>query len=371
MKPGDFLIDATRGEKRFRVKELLFEGKSYQIALATDTLMEDKLVCVKAIVYDAARLDDKAYVAARRKALHQEMNFLALKAHLLPEPLDWIQLDGSDTALEREPVLVYEYMHGETLFDHVMSKSPEGMSPARALRMTAEIGRFLGEIHQEKWVFRDLDPRHVIISVDDVIHMVGCGNATPFAERPNATKMDMNPAYTAPEIRGEESGQFLRGAADIYSLAALMTFLLTGQEPRERPENPLTREAYDKLSALDPPGISLLIARCMQPLAKSRFARVERFLPFCDISSLPTPQTKDFGMLQLPAPWSGAERPENRATRSTLSAGPLISVARGSEPQPDQPIAKAPTGCRGILVRLGLASTVIVASLSAILIIAN
>jgi len=106
-------------------------------------------------------------------------------------------------------------------------------------------------------------------------------------------------------------------------------------------------------------------------LAKNRFARVERFLPFCDISSLPTPQTKDFGMLQLPAPWSGAERPENRATRSTLSAGPLISVARGSEPQPDQPIAKAPTGCRGILVRLGLASTVIVASLSAILIIAN
>ena len=322
MKPGDFLVDASRAEQRFRIKELLFEGRSYQIALATDTWMEDKLVCVKTIVYDAARLQDKVYVASRRKALHQEMQFLALPAHLLPEPLDWIQLDGSVTALEREPVLVYEYMHGETLYDHVISKSPNGMAPARALRIANEIARFLAEIHAADWVFRDLDPRHVIISVDDVIHIVGCGNATPLGHRPNATALVLNPAYAAPEIREEESGQFLRGAADIYSLAALLTFLLTGHEPRERPENPLTREAYDQLSAMQPPGIALLIARCLQPLAKNRFARAERFLAFCDIETLPTPQTKDFGLLQLPAPWSGAERPENRATASKLSAGP-------------------------------------------------
>lgn len=360
MKPNDFLIDAVRGEKRFRIKELLHEGKSYQIALAADTLMEDKLVCVKAIVYDEARLDDKAYVAGRRKALHNEMQFLATSAHLLPEPLDWIQLEGSSTVLEREPVLVYEYMHGETLYEHVRAKSPEGMAPARALRLAAEIGRFLAEIHQADWVFRDLDPRHIIISVDDVIHMVGCGNATKLGERPNTTKMELNPAYAAPEIRAEESGQFLRGAADVYSLGALLTFLLTGREPRERPENPLSKEAYDKLSAMDPPGIALLIARCMQPLAKNRFARMERLLPFIDLANLPTPQTKDFGLLQLPAPWSGAESPDNRATRSTLSAGPLISVAREV---PEQPVAvtanktslqEQPKGCRGLLVRLGL-----------------
>lgn len=375
MRPGDFLVDASRDERRFRIKEFLYEGRSYQIALAEDTLMEDKLVCVKAIVYDEAKLGDKAYVASRRKALHQEMQFLALPAHLLPEPLDWIQLDGSDTSLEREPVLVYEYMHGETLFDHVVGKYPEGMAPARALRIVGELGRFLAEIHHEKWVFRDLDPRHVIISVDDVIHVVGCGNATPMGARPNVTKMVLNPCYAAPEIRDETSGQFLRGAADIYSLAALLTFLLTGVEPRERPENPLTRAAYDKLSALEPPGIALLIARCIQPLAKNRFARVERFLQFCDMAHLPTPQTKDFGLLQLPAPWAGAE-PENRATASKLSAGPLISVAR-SQHQPDvvqngdQPVQKAPTGCRAVLVRLGLASATLLVCASVIAFIAS
>jgi hypothetical protein len=122
---------------------------------------------------------------------------------------------------------------------------------------------------------------------------------------------------------------------------------------------------------MDPPGISLLIARCMQPLAKNRFARVERFLPFCDIANLPTPQTKDFGMLQLPAPWSGAERPENRATRSSLSAGPLISTEKRPQAKPDDPIANAPKGCRAILIRFGLTSGVLLASVSALLIIAS
>lgn len=331
MQAGTFLEDVGRSERRFRVKELLFDAGEYQIALAEDVLMDDKLVCVKTIAYDTAQTSDKKYVGMRRKALHEELTFLSLPVHLLPEPLDWVQVAESNTVLPREPLLVYEYVHGETLYDLVTSRHPEGIAPSRALRITRELCRFLGQIHERKWVFRNLDPRHVIIGYDDVIHLVGCGNATPLGQEPNPTRATLNSAYVAPEVRGEVSGKFLRAAADLYSLGALLSFMLTGEEPRTSVENPLTATAHDRLTKLEPPGMTLLVARLMQPLAKKRFGRAEALLPYTTPASLPKPTDDGFGLLQLPAPWTGAEPPETRASRSKLSPGPLISVEKAPE----------------------------------------
>ena len=326
---SDFLEDVVRREQRFRIEKMLFEAGEYQIALASDVLMDDKLVCVKTIAYDTARVDNKKYVGMRRKALHEELGFLSLPVHLLPEPLDWIQLEHSETALPREPLLVYEYVHGETLYDLVQKRHPDGIAPTRALRIMRELCRFLGQIHQHKWVFRNLDPRHVIISYDDIIHIVGCGNATPMGQPPNPTRASMESPYAAPEIRGEVSGKLLRPSADIYSLGALLSFMLTGEEPRASVENPLTQRAFESLSACELPGLALLVARCIQPMAKNRFGRAEKLLPFTEPSRLPRPTDEGFGLLQLPAPWTGAESPDNRATRSKLSAGPLLSEPGG------------------------------------------
>jgi serine/threonine protein kinase len=331
MNAGQFLEDASRGERRFRVRELLFDGGDYQIALAEDVQMDDKLVCAKTIAYESDRTNDKKYVALRRKALHQELGFLAQPIHLLPEPLDWIQLEESATVLGREPVLVYEYTHGDTLYDLVRTRYPEGIAPTRALRMAREIAQFLVHLHRRKWVYRNLDPRHVIVGFDDVIHLVGFGNAMPMGEKPNPTRVIMESAYVAPEVRSERSGKLLRPAADIYSLGALMSFMLSGEEPRMSVENPLTKDAYERLSNVEPSGLPLLVARMMQPMAKQRFGRADRLLPFMQPHTLPSPQTDGFGLLQLPAPWSGAERPDNRATRSALSAGPLISIEKGED----------------------------------------
>jgi serine/threonine protein kinase len=333
MNQGQFLEDVNRGERRFRVRELLFDGGDYQIALAEDVQMDDKLVCAKTIAYESDRTDDKKYVAMRRKALHEELGFLAQPIHLLPEPLDWIQLEESATVLGREPVLVYEYTHGETLYDLVRTRHPGGVAPTRALRIAREVCQFLVHLHRKKWVYRNLDPRHVIVGYDDVIHLVGFGNAMAIGEKPNPTRVSVDSAYIAPEVRKERSGKLLRPAADIYSLGALMSFMLTGEEPRMSVENPLTKRAYDRLNDVDPPGLALLVARAMQPMAKQRFGRAERMLPYTQMHNLPTPKTDGFGLLQLPAPWTGAERPDSRAARSKLSPGPLISVEGTPEEQ--------------------------------------
>lgn len=328
MEINEYLIDEQRGEKRFRIKSFLNESDSYQIALAEDTAMDDKLVCVKTIHYDANRTEEKEYIDLRRKALKNELNFLAESCHLLPEPLDWIKLD-SETSIPSEPVLVYEYMHGDNLFDLVQSRYPKGMNPNRALRFIREIAIFLQTIHRRKYVFRDLDPRHIIVGFDDIIHVVGCGNALHADEKLNPEKFETNPVYTAPEIRNEMSGKLIKPACDVYSLGALFSFLLTGIEPKSNTESPFPRAAYDRLIKLED-GIQLIVARLMMPMAKQRFGNISRLLPYLNTSTLPKKSDKGFGLIELPKPWTGNDS-ESRPANSSISNGPLLSVDKEKE----------------------------------------
>ncbi len=329
MRPGATLTDARTGQARFQVQSLLASGKHYQIALGQDTRMENKQVCLKSIEYDPKLMQQAGYLEGRRDALRRELELLTLPSHLLPEPLDWLEIEagalGAGAGLE--PVLVYEYQHGEPLYDMVRARAPQGMHPHRALRMIRELAKFCDDLHERGYVFRDFDPRHIIVGFDDIIHLVGCGNAVKRGESMNVFKMNTNPRYTAPEIRRELSGKVVRPACDVYSLGCLLSFLLTGIEPTPTAEAPLEADAYDLLrSDQTPEGVRLLIARCLQPLAQKRFGSARKLLAHCEPDNLPKLSDPDFGLVGLPAPWDGPEGMDNRALRSKLSAGPLVSV---------------------------------------------
>lgn len=341
MQPGSFLVDHARQEQRFQIKSLLSAGKNYQIALAQDTHLEGKLVCVKTIEYDVEHIQDPRYVQGRRQALKLELEFLAGPHHMLPEPLDWIEVSESLADAGPEPLLIYEYQHGQTLYEMMREKHPKGMNPNRALRIFAELVKFTGELHAQGYLFRDFDPRHLIVGFDDIIHVVGCGNAVPRDEKLNVYKMNTNPAYTAPEIRREISGAAVRPACDFYSLGALLTFMLTGIEPLGRVEAPLDVDAYEALKR-QAPGLQLLIARCMQPLGQKRFNTAAQLLAFCDMERLPGPTTEGFALMALPQPWDGPEGMDNASLRSKLSPGPLISQRNpeAAAPAPAQEVAQ-------------------------------
>lgn len=340
MQPGQFLKDIRHQEERFRIKELLAQGKHYQIAIAEDTRLEDKLVCVKTIEYDAKHASDANYIKGRRQALKDELHFLTLATHLLPEPFDWIEVGQSAVGQAPEPLLIYEYQHGQTLFELVRTRHPQGMNPRRALRIFSELVGFAGDLHAQGYIFRDFDPRHIIVGFDDIIHVVGCGNAVKRGEKMNVYKMNTNPCYTAPEIRRELSGKVVRPACDFYSLGCLLVFMLTGNETRPQVESPLDADSYDRLKSGEfPAGYRLLIARCLQPLAQKRFATASKLQPYCFPQSLPHAQSDGFGLLDLPVPWSGPEGAQSAAARSNISRGPLISQKTEQETRP----AQAPT----------------------------
>jgi serine/threonine protein kinase len=340
MTRDNFLIDAGDGTQRFRALELLATGRSHQIVRVEEAASDGaRSLCARAALYDAERTDDADYMQGRREAMEAERRFLQeVESPLLPEPVAFFRatLDATlgtttdEAGFEGEPVLVCEWREGLTIFEWIRREHPEGCDPTKALEMLGELVEFLTAVHKAGYVYRDLDPRHFIVDADGaLVGAVGFGNATPRAERPNPHKFayDASP-YVAPEIRGDRSGTMLRPAADSYAVGALMSFILTGEEPRTVVENPLGHLAYERLSNLDPPGLALLVARLIQPHAKNRVGRMERLAKYTTPDGLPTMHTKGFGMLLLPAPFSGVEDPKNnRALKSKLSAGPLISVA--------------------------------------------
>ncbi len=328
LSKGQILKNEKTGEGRFRIGSLLGEGKSFFIAEGEDTHLEDMTVVLKAIRYSDSPSPDE--VKERAEALQLELEALTHPSSLLPEPIDFLDVESDLGFGPTEPVLVLEYVSGRTLREEV-KRAGTGLTPARALRIIHEIALTLADLNDAGFVFRDLDPDHVIVGFDDVLHLVGTGNIARIEARPLRAKMSLSPRYSAPEIRGERSGKFLISRADVYALGALLSFLLTGTEPTTQVEGPLSTDAHGRLMTL-PEGYRLLVARSLQPMAKNRFASVRAMLDHLDVRALPTRQTKGFLKAELPLPFDRSV-PDNRSTRSKLSSGPLVSQPAYTPPK--------------------------------------
>ncbi len=343
MKPGKRLIDRQQGETPYRVEELIATGDHYQIAGAHDE-DRDRGVALRAILYDGE--SDAEVVAGHRAALKRQWRFLEdlSDVGLVVRGDAWLELDESPIDRPPEPIIVCERIDGVTLYDWICEEHPRGVDPARALAMIGEVADFLAVAHRKKWLWRDFDPRRFVVDDEERLRAVSIGRVIKRGAPLQAGQLEINADYVAPEIREEMTGKLQRPAADIYGVGALMSFLLTGEEPRHRVESPLSYRAYERIQELQMPGIELLLARLLQPLAKKRLGRAEKLRAFCDVDTLPTREMKGFEMCTLPAPWLGLdiENPaENKGLGSSLSSGPLVSVptapgeasvAEGAEP---------------------------------------
>lgn len=173
------------------------------------------------------------------------------------------------------PYFAMELVAGVTLFDLVTVRGP------CSVRQVVEIVRQLCDaataVHRAGLVHRDIKPSNVMVTRVSAgapeIKLIDFGLAEEMGQRTRFSAVMGTPGYVAPEVsRGEPAD----ARADVFGIAALLKFLLTGHEPGTTTrtiDNASSRPGHFAFPACRP--IEHLLADCSSdcPADRPRTAR--------------------------------------------------------------------------------------------------
>jgi serine/threonine-protein kinase len=253
------------------------------------------------------------------------------------------------------PYIVMEYVEGRTLDDLMAESGP--LHPDRAVDLVLQVCAGLEHAHAAGLVHRDIKPQNLLVRPDDTVKVADFGIARPLdaTQLTEAGTVLGTASYLAPE---QALGEPVTGAADIYSLGAVLYELLAGRPPysfesladltvkqREGPPPPIAGVSVElenvvrRCLAADPenrPGSAALVAR---ELAQAS--------PEPPTEPLPAPEVTAVTQVAGPAPRrihvSGRAQVGAAAVLgvAALAGGLAFGLTRGSDepaPPPEQPI---------------------------------
>lgn len=321
--------DPTHGD--LVVERHLLQGRNFDVVRARTA--DDR-----AVIARAARFEDlsgsgaETNAAQWTEAVEREVEMAASACPNLPSnPMLW-RLPDTDV-----PVVVYDFVEGKRLDAWVADRGHDQVTDLEILTLARGIAVALADLHGRGFVHRNPGPEHVIVRPDGTPVLIGLANGSTKGGPACLAKSTVDDAYSAPEIQRELSGQFNTPRSDVYAFGMLLSFMATGERPTGDVGSPITRTAWDRLSARAE-GISLVIAKCTQPLQKNRFPSMEKLIKFLEMDALPTPRTEGFGPLALLAPWGRGEPDSLRVGH--LSPGPLVDRPReGAQAETPAPTA--------------------------------
>ncbi len=122
--------------------------------------------------------------------------------------------------------LVMEYKEGQTLKEIVTVGGPASLE--LALDWIIELARIVQYLHHSDPIIihRDITPENIVVNKDNQISLIDFGTANRFSSGSTGTVVGKT-SYMAPEqFKGKFSEQ-----TDLYSLACVAYFLVTGREP--------------------------------------------------------------------------------------------------------------------------------------------
>lgn len=161
--------------------------------------------------------------------------------------------------------LVMEYLEGETLAKVIQRDGPA--SELQCLKWGLELAQVLDYLHRQEKpiIFRDLKPDNIIVTDDKHIKLIDFGLARQFDPvKRHDTQASGSVGYAPPE-QWEDTNQ-TDERSDIYSLGAVLFYVLTGRPPspvygsqRLRPYRPTIEQ-----------GAEAIVLRCLQPNPNDR-----------------------------------------------------------------------------------------------------
>jgi serine/threonine protein kinase/ribosomal protein L40E len=220
------LIGPVLLANRYQLLSCIGQGGMGAVYKAADTKFNNRPVAIKEMSSSGL---PQARLQEAEAAFEHEAHLLADLLHPnLPRIYEHF-------AENDRSYLVMDFIDGQTLEEH-LAKIGGGPLPVEQVAKWAEqlcdVLSYLHS-HQPPIVFRDLKPANVMIGDSGHIYLIDFGIARIFKPgKQHDTVALGSPGYAAPEQYGKAQST---PRSDIYSLGALLHYLLTGSDPSEQP----------------------------------------------------------------------------------------------------------------------------------------
>lgn len=179
---------------------------------------------------------------------------------------------------------VMEYIDGISLYHYIQERGP--LNEKEALNFITKIAKAVEFIHINNFTHYDLKPQNIMIrSINNKPVLIDFGLSKQFDEEGEATSTMMyahSEGYSPIELYNREMGMnIFSPQTDIYSIGAILLFLLTGSRP------PSALHLLEKGLTIPNhilPQIAYTIKKAMAPFRVNRFQTVGEFLKSINLS---------------------------------------------------------------------------------------
>ena len=156
-------------------------------------------------------------------------------------------------------VLVMEYVEGITLEEYIGKNAP--LDEEEALTLMKGVCDIVAFLHNSRpqILYRDIKPSNFMISAGGELRLLDFGTALSQTGGVQSEEICGTRGYAAPEQLKNSS---VRADADVYSLAAVYSYMLSAVDPAKPPFHPLTG---DELGRMVSRSSKKLIDQCLSP----------------------------------------------------------------------------------------------------------
>ncbi|MGP9733650.1 Stk1 family PASTA domain-containing Ser/Thr kinase [Brachybacterium sp. AOP42-C2-15] len=211
---------------RYRLGKILGTGGMAEVFIAEDTRLH-RTVAVKVLRSDLAR--DANFQERFRREAHSaaSLNHPSIVAVYDTGEEQQTTITGADVTI---PYIVMEYVHGDTLREHIKPEHP--MDAHQAGEIMAALLSALEYSHRAGIVHRDIKPGNIMINEAGAVKVMDFGIARAIADATSAMTATQAVMGTAQYLSPEQArGQLVDARSDIYSAACVMFEMLTGRPP--------------------------------------------------------------------------------------------------------------------------------------------
>lgn len=256
---GWILKKGTILKKRYLIESLIGKGGFGATYLAKDKKMFNQLRAIKEI--PDAFFDEK------------EDEFLTILNHpAIPKLYERFSVGSLHYS-------VMEYVEGKDL-QELTHKLKGGMLESVVLQLMEQIFDVLSYIHSQKVIHRDLKPENILVKKDNSIALIDFGIAKKFiaGQRTRYLARAASNFYSSPEQYHPGKG-YTDIKSDIYSLGAILYFILTGREPTDALSRDKSKDIYPLPRNLNPnisSGTEQVIIKAMKMNKTDRFSSIRQ-----------------------------------------------------------------------------------------------